>query len=243
MIRKNRTTAESDNYGSVNQELNDIQLETKHKQWLERRKFIFNFFIFLGLSLILVFASLLLTKRKDEDMKTLFKETIHNSNEMLHNMEKKLSDNIVSIKSLANEKYHMIEPAVQVVDNTQLKLEEKTQLQTKCNTMIEEIRGLKRSGVVIENDLTAQLKVQTLQACLQKLVPLMYGEEPYIVEMQLKFPESMPDYVSNGASGKLIFELGPLSLVPYSTYYYLDVISNFKVIKKYILMTVTTLLC
>lgn len=228
MIRKNRVSVDDqgsvvtdgDNYGDA--------LETKHKQWLERRNFIFNFFIFLGLALLLVVASVLLTKRKDEDMNTLLKETMHNSNELLHNMEKKLSTNIESIKSLTNEKYHKFllnqphELAQEIIDV-------KKELQDKSNKLIEDIRTMKITGTVIETSAEAQIKVNELQETLRKLIPLMYGEEPYTVEMLLKFPESMPDYVTGGPDGKLLFELAPLALAPYSTSYFLEVIAEFKV--------------
>jgi hypothetical protein len=46
--------------------------------------------------------------------------------------------------------------------------------------------------------------------------------------MHLKFPESMPDYVSAGSEGDITFELGPLHLVPYSTFFFLDVIDHWK---------------
>ena len=82
---------------------------------------------------------------------------------------------------------------------------------------------------MIETSAEAQLKITALQDTLRKLLPLIYGDEPYTVEMALKFPESMPDYVSNGADGKLIFELAPLALAPYSTAYFLDVMADFKV--------------
>jgi hypothetical protein len=45
-----------------------------------------------------------------------------------------------------------------------------------------------------------------------------YGPEPYIVELELKFPETMPDYKENGQYGKLVLELGPLEYIPYSVY-------------------------
>jgi hypothetical protein len=50
--------------------------------------------------------------------------------------------------------------------------------------------------------------------------------------MSLKFPESMPDYVTKGANAKLYFELAPLTLAPYSTYYYLDVIFGVRISTK-----------
>eukprot|EP01035_Chromulina_nebulosa_P020750 gene20750-26905_t len=46
--------------------------------------------------------------------------------------------------------------------------------------------------------------------------------------MKLEFPESMPDYSTNGKDGTLIIELAPISLVPYSVYYFLEALSIWK---------------
>jgi hypothetical protein len=104
-----------------------------------------------------------------------------------------------------------------------------TNLKLKCEGLIENIRFLKHQGVVIETSPEAQIKITELQNNLRQLIPMIYGPEPYIVEMKLTFPQSMPDYVTNGANGKITFELAPLSLVPYSVYYFLDIISNWNV--------------
>ena len=103
------------------------------------------------------------------------------------------------------------------------------ELQQKCNSMIDELRSMKQHGTVMETDETAKRKIAELQDQLRVLIPLQYGPEPYHVEMKLVFPQSMPDYATNGADGRIVFELGPLALVPYSTYYFLQIIKNWKV--------------
>jgi hypothetical protein len=38
----------------------------------------------------------------------------------------------------------------------------------------------------------------------------------------------MPDYETAGADGRIIIELGPIDLVPYSVYYWLEIVRRFK---------------
>lgn len=103
-------------------------------------------------------------------------------------------------------------------------------LQSEVNKLIEELRTMKRSGTVMEEDETAKAKISELQGKLRQLVPLLYGPEPYIIEMTLTFPKTMPDYETAGPEGIITFELGPLALVPYSSYYFLEIVKNWKVI-------------
>lgn len=104
-------------------------------------------------------------------------------------------------------------------------------LASKKNSLYEEItssvaaiRKMKfEDHVVIETSADAQKSISILQEQLQAWLPMEYGPEPYIMEMTLKFPETMklpdqPDEMS------LVFELGPASAVPYSTYYFLEYI-------------------
>lgn len=102
-------------------------------------------------------------------------------------------------------------------------------LKEESEALISDIRKLKSQGVVMETDPIAKEKITNLQQKLRTLVPMIYGPEPYKIEMTLQFPESMPDYTTAGPDGKIIFELGPLADVPYSTYFFLNVASNWKV--------------
>ena len=124
------------------------------------------------------------------------------------------------VKSI--EAIKAVSKAINVEDET------KNELLSKTDLLIESIREFKKKGKIIEKDTEAQLKVLELQTSLRKLIPILYGPEPYIVEMTLKFPASMLG-ADGGFDGKLTFELAPLALVPYSVYYFLDTIKNWKV--------------
>jgi len=93
---------------------------------------------------------------------------------------------------------------------------------------IAELRQMKRSGVVMETDQKAKDKIRALQDELRAFVVQEWGPEPYRVEMTLTFPETMKDYETAGPTGVIQFELAPLTLVPYSTYFFLEVIRKWK---------------
>ena len=103
-----------------------------------------------------------------------------------------------------------------------------SELQNDVDESIDQIRGMKNQGVVIETDSVAQGLVTDLQNMLRKLIPMKYGLGPYFVEMKLVFPTTMPDYDSEGEEGILIIQLGPIELVPYSIYYFMELVSNWK---------------
>ena len=67
-----------------------------------------------------------------------------------------------------------------------------------------------------------------LQEAAREYVLARYGPEPYKVQVELSFPDSMPDFETLGAKGQIVIELGPLAYVPYSVYLFLEVVSNFK---------------
>ena len=55
-----------------------------------------------------------------------------------------------------------------------------------------------------------------------------YGPEPYHIEFELEFPQSMVDPQSRGIVKKIVIELGPLAYVPYSVYIFTEVVRNFQ---------------
>lgn len=55
-----------------------------------------------------------------------------------------------------------------------------------------------------------------------------YGPEPYNLEIQLRFPESMPDYAEKGSTGKVLLEMAPTALMPYSVLTFLDMVCCFE---------------
>ena len=92
-------------------------------------------------------------------------------------------------------------------------------MRKQLEDQIEGIRALKRSGVVMEEDEQAKLKIREMQELCRKYLKLKYGPEPYQVVIELEFPRSMPGFETDGPFGILPIQLAPASLVPYSVYY------------------------
>lgn len=102
------------------------------------------------------------------------------------------------------------------------------ELEHKVKQQIELVRKLKfEDHVVMEQDETAKREIAKLQTILREYIPQKYGPEPYRVEMVLQFPESMHDE-GRADEEKILFELGPLKYVPYSTYKFLEIMDTFK---------------
>lgn len=101
-------------------------------------------------------------------------------------------------------------------------------LQAKVTHQIDLVHKLKfQDHLVMEQDEMAKREIQVLQELLRKFIPQKYGPEPYRVEMTLQFPDSM--HVDDRAdTEKVYFELGPIQLVPYSTYKFLEIVETFK---------------
>lgn len=102
-------------------------------------------------------------------------------------------------------------------------------LRAKAVADVAAVRSLKQNGVVMETDPEAKALITQTQASLRALLRKEYGGDgPYYVQMDLSFPEAMPDYVSAGAAGSITIELAPIALVPYVVYYFLEMVKNYK---------------
>ena len=109
----------------------------------------------------------------------------------------------------------------------------------KCLSIIEDVRNLKSSGVVMETDERALKLIAILQSELKKLLTMRFGEKPMIlIEMQLVLPETMPDVSTKGRNHKLTIEMAPIDLVPYSVYNFLEIVRRFKVYERDFTLTV-----
>lgn len=205
---------------TIDVDLRDDAYEAKHRQWLARRKFVSYLFAFALMALVIVISKDFFN-RHDVSISSINSQVSSlTQNQGLRNTEFSTVKEVSQQKIIPEKVDEVLVPkdsTVSVIDQ-----------QARVEALIEEIRGLKRSGVVIETSDEAKAKVEQLQTLLRVLVPLKYGPEPYTVTMHLKFPESMPDYLSAGSEGEITFELGPLKLVPYSTYFFLDVIDHWK---------------
>jgi cyclophilin family peptidyl-prolyl cis-trans isomerase len=134
---------------------------------------------------------------------------------------------------------------VSIVDNKQLQVQQQVKQQVQQQTspptesliekqkgiatdIITKVRALKRSGIVMETDENAKSQIAILQKEVKQLLYLQYGPGPYKVLMELEFPSTMPDYNEKGKKGEITIELAPIELVPYSVYYFLEIIKNWK---------------
>lgn len=89
---------------------------------------------------------------------------------------------------------------------------------------IEEIRNMKKNGIVMETDSVALGKISILQDELRIFIKENYGSPPYKIEMTLKFPYIMTEYESQDPYETITFQLAPIEYVPYSVFYFLEYI-------------------
>ena len=112
------------------------------------------------------------------------------------------------------------------------KLKEMALINKKCISLIKEVRDMKGRGVVMETNEQALQLTNRLQNELRKLFAMRFASEsltnPILVEMLLTFPSSMPDFAEKGATGRIIIEMAPTALVPYSVYNFLEIVRRFK---------------
>jgi hypothetical protein len=104
-----------------------------------------------------------------------------------------------------------------------------SELQAQVDAQVALVRNMKfEKKIVMETDSQAKIEIKKLQQLLQKLLPLLYGPTPYVVEMKILFPNSMAD-PQLPQEQTLLIELAPIDLVPYSVYFFLNVVKNWKV--------------
>lgn len=101
-------------------------------------------------------------------------------------------------------------------------------LEEQVKQQIAKVHAMKfEQHVVMEKDPAAKKEISNLQSLLRSYIPQKYGPEPYVVAMTLQFPEVM--HGEDRPDQEVIhFELGPLSLVPYSTYKFLEIMETFQ---------------
>lgn len=101
------------------------------------------------------------------------------------------------------------------------------ELENQVKAQIVIVNDMKRKEhLVMETNEEAIKATKTLQDLCRKLLPLKYGPEPYLLEMNLKFPSSMPDYETKGPDGKIEIEMAPIEFMPYSVLTFLDMVKR-----------------
>lgn len=108
-------------------------------------------------------------------------------------------------------------------------VETEAELQSNVDNLLNTIRLQKSHGVVLEEDDGAKALISQVQTYLRKLLKAKYGRAgPFYIEMKLQFPEAMEDFSEKGQDGTIIIELAPTDLVPYSVYYFLQIVDSWK---------------
>jgi len=94
---------------------------------------------------------------------------------------------------------------------------------------------MKENGIVMENDAKAIAATKSAQDDIRKYLYAKYGklivnpnDDFLMVKMKLKFQKSMPDFETNGPEGIIIIHLAPIDLLPYSVFYFLNIIEHFE---------------
>lgn len=95
---------------------------------------------------------------------------------------------------------------------------------------IDEIRKLKTQQLlVLETDPVAIAAIEDCQSNIVDYLHMKYGAaSKYYVQLKLSFPSSMPDYSTAGPNGTILIETAPINIVPYSVFYFMQIVENFK---------------
>ena len=98
----------------------------------------------------------------------------------------------------------------------------------KVALLEQNIRAIKKTGVIMETDSESLTMTKELQDATRTLIKLRYGDfgsisTPYRIKMDLEFQPTIPDFDTKGKEGTLVIELAPISLIPYSVYNFLEI--------------------
>jgi hypothetical protein len=123
------------------------------------------------------------------------------------------------------------EPAATVVVPTSDNINE-AELQSQVDAQIAKVRRMRyEEHIVMEDSAVAKKEIGILQDLIRKLLIKQYGPGPIRVEMKLQFPQSMSQPVLPQEQ-TVVIDMAPISLVPYSVYYFLEIVKHWKVSKK-----------
>ena len=95
----------------------------------------------------------------------------------------------------------------------------------------EQVRAIKRTGVIMEADKESLALTSKLQDATRTLIKLRYGDygtKNYRIKFDLEFQSTIPDFEEKGKDGSLLIELAPISLIPCSVYNFLEIARTWK---------------
>lgn len=142
------------------------------------------------------------------------------------------SDDLL-VQLLAEQKEKISAKVRKIDDSTKPKPEEIINQVTKAQVDVfaERLRYMKQHDhTIMEQNATAIQSIREFQNVVRKYLVQTYGNDPYFLEMELTFPDSMLNEKETSKSGKIVIQLAPIDLVPYSVYYFLQTVENFKVL-------------
>ena len=114
---------------------------------------------------------------------------------------------------------------IEVIEDTISEAE----LQAKVDAQIDKVRRMKTvDHIVMETSDEAKKEIAILQDLVRSLIRKQYGTGPLRVEMKLLFPQSMSQPVLP-QERTIVIDLAPITLVPYSVYYFLELVKYWKV--------------
>jgi hypothetical protein len=97
-------------------------------------------------------------------------------------------------------------------------------METIVKGLDEEVRSIKKTGVIMETDPEAIKKTTMLKEATRTLLKAKYGDhEAYRVKVYLEFQPSIPDFASKGPDGSITIEMAPIDLQPVSVYNFLEI--------------------
>lgn len=138
----------------------------------------------------------------------------------LQNLQRKMKDNSVapvqSATDLEDQKANLLRSSP--VDTALIE-----DLAGQYKALDEEVRAIKKTGVIMETDPTSLEATKKLQAVARKLIVAKYGPGPYRVKVDLEFPASIPDFAAKGKDGYIVIELAPIEFIPVSVWTFLEV--------------------
>jgi hypothetical protein len=103
------------------------------------------------------------------------------------------------------------------------------ELQVQVDAQIAKVRKMRyEDHIVMEQNADAKREVGILQDLIRKLLLKQYGPGPIRVEMKLQFPQSMSQPVLPQEQ-TVVIDMAPITLVPYSVYYFLEIVKHWKV--------------
>lgn len=97
----------------------------------------------------------------------------------------------------------------------------------------EEVRAIKKTGVIMETDEHALEVTAKLQRATRELIKLRYGEitdrdKNFRVRLELEFQNTIPDFQEKGKDGTITIEMAPIELLPCSVFNFLEIARTWK---------------